>query len=111
MRDDELKQARRFLDQEADSLDTDTRRALNRARREALSASPRRVPLWWLGSGLATAAALAAVLLLPGGDPESVAPPATEDWILLAGAETGDLEMAREDMAFLLWLEETHDAG
>lgn len=109
MHEDDLKQARRFLDQEADRVGTDTRQALNRARREALSASPRRVPAWWLGSGLATAAALAAVLLLPGGDRNPVEPPATEDWMLLA--EAGDLEMAREDMAFLLWLEETHDAG
>lgn len=110
MHDDDLKQARRFLDDEAERLDADTRQALNRARHQALAASaPRRAPAWALGSGLATAAAVAAVLWLPGGEHDPATPTTSEDWMLLA--EAGDLEIADEDLAFLLWLEENHDAG
>ena len=48
---------------------------------QGIAGKPRRTvaPVWWLSGGLATAAAVALVVLLPGTDPQAILPERTED--------------------------------
>lgn len=117
-----MQQAARRLDAEADALDAATLAALARARREA---SRRRHGASWFGwrsagLGVALAAALTAVLVMPAGEPGRT-PPADAALAQLAAIDaedfrelalTDDSESAlAEDLAFIAWLEENHDAG
>ena len=113
--DDALqKRAKQLFDDSVDGLDAATLSRLNKARHAAIEASSRRLPpllRWAPVGGLATAAAVALLLLLQS--PAVIEPPADAtivdmeillsednlemledlefyDWIDLAGADNGD---------------------
>lgn len=103
-----LAQARSWLDDESAALDDVTLAALARARRHAQQPTPSRWRGWQAG-GVLLAAALAWVMLLPGDSPDPGTPWTDDDMLLLLSSHD-DLAMA-EELTFLLWLEENHDAG
>jgi hypothetical protein len=126
----QLRQAARWLDEQADAIDAPTEAALARARASAGDARQRQWLHWqrWGGAGLgvALAASVTALLLLPLSSSE-VHAPVSRDTALAAtfagmqpadAEHFGDIALAEdnevalaEDMAFIAWLEETHDAG
>ena len=100
-------QARRWLDESAANLNSETITALNQARlRAEPAARTRRALAWWLGSAVsATAAVLAVVLWWPSSNPPAVVAPGPDALLVLSSGDDADVA---EDMMFLLWLEENH---
>ncbi|MFZ5697864.1 MAG: hypothetical protein ACOY9J_03935 [Pseudomonadota bacterium] len=109
--------ATQFLDAETDAIDMRTRVAIGDARDRALTA--RRPVLLWGGTGIALAAGLAALVVLPRGGilPGEHAVATVTDADRLAATEVAlsspaDADIAvDEDLAFIAWLEENNDAS
>ena len=103
-----LERARRWLDESADGLDSETLTALNQARlRASAPARSSHALLWWLGSTVSAAAAvLAVVLWWPASTrPPEVPAPDADALLVLSHGEDADVA---QDMMFLMWLEENH---
>lgn len=93
----------RVLDESVDRMDPWQAGRLQRARREALSASAR--PLTWTrwatGLSVACIGFLALTVVLNGTNPEPQSPPILEDLDLVTSSENADLS---EDWEFYDWL-------
>lgn len=113
--------AARLLDAQAESLDAATLAALTRARHAAGEDARRRRQLWGgAGLGVALAASLTALVVLPrsgidqgapagAGTPAVVASAfANDEFAEVALGDDSDTALA-DDLAFVAWLEENHD--
>ena len=124
------RRAAAFLDAETEAQDAATRASLARARVAAGAArrrqwlGPRGMAWGGAGLGLALAASFTALVVLPNAGPQAPATDAALTALVDAHgndafdaafndvASTSDADAAlAEDLAFVAWLEENHDAG
>jgi hypothetical protein len=104
--------AKALFDEGVDGLDARTRSRLTQARHAAVAAlAQQREPFmrrWWLPTaGLATAALVALMVIIPANEQQfAAASLAVEDIDILSGAENIEL---LEDMEFYAWLESEPD--
>jgi hypothetical protein len=106
------RRAKALFDEGVDGLDARTRSRLTQARHAAVAAlAQQREPFmrrWWLPTaGLATAALVALMVIIPANEQQfAAASLAVEDIDILSGAENIEL---LEDMEFYAWLESEPD--